>query len=116
MQEKNIIPRKKGITINTYIARWTTLSCIMPIEEDSFTTVSRKRELHTTYVFNCANSSNASCSCSISISINISISISSASSSINNDSTTISDTFNTSISFVSSYTPLSKKQCFYFSI
>ena len=110
MQEKNIIPRKKGITINTYIARWKILSCIMPIEEDSFTTVSRKRNLHTTYVFNRANSSNASCSCSISTSI------SSASSSINNDSTTISDTFNTSFSFVSSYTPLSKKECFCFSI
>ena len=73
MQEKKIIPRKKGITINTYIARWKTLSCIMPIEEESFTTVSRKRKFHTTYVFNCANSSYASCSCSCSISISMSI-------------------------------------------
>ena len=67
MQEKKIIPRKKGITINTYIARWKTLSCIMPIEEDSFSTVSRKRKLYTTYVFNCANSSCASCIISMSI-------------------------------------------------
>ena len=34
MQEKNMIPRKKGININAYIARWKTISCIIPIEED----------------------------------------------------------------------------------
>ena len=29
MQEKNVIPRKKGMIIHAYIARWKTISCII---------------------------------------------------------------------------------------
>ena len=96
VQEKKIIPRKKGITINAYIARWKILSCIMPVEDDfreydtSLTTISKKRKLDTTPAINCANSS-------------------SACSSINNDSTAISATCNTCFSYASTFTPLSNK-------
>ena len=90
MQEKNIIPRKKRIIVNAYIARWKTISCIIPIEEDfravtSTSAVSRNRKLYTTSAIDCANSN-----CS-----NSRISSSNASCSNNSDSTSISDTFNT---------------------
>ena len=104
MQEKNMIPRKKGININAYIARWKTISCIIPIEEDfreygtSPSTVSRERKLYTTSAIDCANSN-----CS-----NSRISSSNASCSNNSDSTAISDTFNTGFSYLSSFTPLPK--------
>ena len=67
-------------------------------------TVSRERKLYTTSAIDCANSN-----CSNSSSSN-------ASCSNNSDSTSISDTFNTGFSYASSFTPLSKKYCFYFSI
>ena len=101
MQEKNMIPRKKGININAYIARWKTFSCIIPIEEDfreygtSPSTVSRERKLYTTSAIDCANS-------------NCSSSSSNASCSNNIDSTAISNTFNTGFSYLSSFTPLPK--------
>ena len=90
MQEKNMVPRKKGIIINAFIARWKTISCIIPIEEDfreygtSTTTVSRNRKLYTTSAIDCANSNCSS-----------RISSSNASCSNNSDSTAISNTFNT---------------------
>ena len=52
----------------------------------------------------------------VAVAVSVPVSVSDASSSINDDSTAISDTFNTGFTYVSSYTPLSKKQCFYFSI
>ena len=104
VQEKKIIPRKKGTTINAYIVRWKILSCIMPVEDDfreyntSSTAISRKRKLDTTSAINCANSSSATSS---------SASSSSASSSTNNDSTAISATCNTCFFYASTFTPLS---------
>ena len=71
-------------------------------------TVSRERKLYTTSAIDCANSNCSSSS--------ISNSSSNASCSNNSDSTSISDTFNTGFSYASSFTPLSKKYCFYFSI
>ena len=107
MQEKNMVPRKKGIIINAYIARWKTISCIIPIEEDfreygtSTTTLSRERKLYTTSAIDCANSSSSS---------------SNASCSNNSDSTAISNTFNTGSSYLSSFTPLPKNKYFDFPI
>ena len=109
VQEKKIIPRKKGTTINAYIARWKILFCIMPVEDDfreydtSLTAISRKRKLDTTSAINCANSSSANSSSASSSSANSS----SASSSTNNDSTAISATFNTCFFYASTFTPLS---------
>ena len=119
VQEKKIIPRKKGTTINAYIARWKILFCIMPVEDDfreydtSLTAISRKRKLDTTSAINCANSSSANSSSASSSSANSSSASSSsanscsASSSTNNDSTAISATFNTCFFYASTFNPLS---------
>ena len=47
----------------------------------------------------------------VAVAVSVQVSVSGASSS----STAISDTFITGFSYVSSYTPLPKKKCFYFS-